>query len=109
MFEKDSEGNPTPKHHPFTMPFYEDLDLLKTDPFSVRSDAYDLCLNGFEIAGGSVRIHESEVQSMIFDAIGIDEEQALDRFGFFLDALKYGVCPHAGIAFGFDRLMCCLF
>ena len=105
MFEKDDNGNPTPMHHPFTMPYSEDVEMLESNPFEVRSDAYDLCINGFEIAGGSVRIHESTLQKKIFETIGISSEKADERFGFFLEALKYGVPPHGGIAFGFDRLI----
>jgi aspartyl-tRNA synthetase len=90
-------------HHPFTAPRDEDLDRLESDPGGVRAKAYDLVINGYECAGGSIRIHSPEVQSRMFRALGMTEEQARQRFGFLLDALKYGAPPHGGIALGLDR------
>jgi aspartyl-tRNA synthetase len=100
----DADGNPQPAHHPFTMPYEEDLPLLDTVPFAVRSQAYDLVLNGWELGSGSVRIHHRDIQSRIFDTLGISTEEAESRFGFLLSAFRYGAPPHAGFAFGIDRL-----
>jgi aspartyl-tRNA synthetase len=92
-------------HHPFTSPNEEDVDKLDDDPTSVRSRAYDLVLNGYEIGGGSIRIHDRDLQSRMFKLLGIDEEEAEDRFGFLLEAFKYGAPPHGGIALGVDRII----
>jgi len=91
-------------HHPFTSPNLDELDLLETDPGEVNARAYDLVLDGNEIAGGSIRIHDSELQSKMFDALGISKEEADTKFGFLMNAFKFGAPPHGGIAFGFDRL-----
>ena len=92
-------------HHPFTMPMEEDLDKIDTDPGAVRAKAYDITLNGTEIGGGSIRIHQNDIQSKMFDVLGFTKEQAQNQFGFLLDAFKYGVPPHAGLAYGLDRLI----
>lgn len=92
-------------HHPFTMPMEEDLDKIDTDPGAVRAKAYDITLNGNEIGGGSVRIHQDDIQSKMFEVLGFSKERADDQFGFLLSAFKYGVPPHAGLAYGLDRLV----
>ncbi len=101
----DGAGNPISAHHPFTMPHPEDFELLKTDPLKARSQAYDLVLNGWELGSGSVRIHRPDLQSEVFSALGISEEEAEKRFGFLLGAFRHGAPPHAGFAFGIDRLV----
>ncbi len=101
----DESGHPMAAHHPFTMPHPDDLDLIETDPLKVRSRAYDLVLNGWELGSGSVRIHRADIQSRVFRALGISEDEAESRFGFLLGAFKYGAPPHAGFAFGIDRLV----
>ena len=100
----EEEGRYVAMHHPFTMPMEEDLDRLESDPGSVRAKAYDIVLNGVEIGGGSVRIFQDDVQERMFEALGFTKEKAHEQFGFLLDAFKYGVPPHAGLAYGLDRL-----
>jgi len=95
-------------HHPFTSPKPDDLHMLSTDPGAVRANAYDLVINGVEIGGGSIRIHDKELQQQMFDALGFTEDEAKKQFGFLMDAFQFGAPPHGGIAFGFDRL-CALF
>ncbi len=98
------EGRPKPGHHPFTRPHADDLERLESDPMSVRSRAYDLVLNGWELGSGSLRIHEPELQQRVFDLLGIGADEAMRRFGFFLTPFRYGAPPHGGFAFGIDRL-----
>ncbi len=106
LLEWDEEENRfTAVHHPFTMPMDEDLQYIDSDPGRVRAKAYDIVLNGVELGGGSVRIHQSDVQEKMFEALGFEKEDAYDRFGFLLNAFKYGVPPHAGLAYGLDRLV----
>ena len=92
-------------HHPFTMPMEEDLQYIESDPGRVRAKAYDIVLNGNEIGGGSARIFQDDIQEKMFHALGFTDEQAYSQFGFLLDAFKYGVPPHAGLAYGLDRLV----
>ena len=101
----EEAGRYTAMHHPFTMPMEEDLHLIDTDPGKVRAKAYDIVLNGTEIGGGSVRIFNQEIQSKMFGVLGFTKEQAQEQFGFLLNAFKYGVPPHAGLAYGLDRLV----
>jgi len=97
------EGRWASNHHPFTAPVDEDLPKLESDPGSVRAKAYDLVINGDECGGGSIRIHSGDIQSKVFSILGMEAEQARARFGFLLDALKFGAPPHGGIALGLDR------
>ena len=106
MFERDEDNNRwSSLHHPFTAPKVDQIDQLATDPGSVLSRAYDMVLNGSEIGGGSIRIHQTDVQKMAFSTLGIDDDEAQEKFGFLLDALRYGAPPHGGIAFGIDRIV----
>jgi aspartyl-tRNA synthetase len=113
LFEDVGEdGRPVPAHHPFTMPHAEDAHLLGSDRpeelLAIRSQAYDLVLNGWELGSGSVRIHRSDLQRQIFSVLGITDEEAAAKFGFLLEAFRYGAPPHAGFAFGIDRLVALL-
>ncbi|MCF2641489.1 MAG: aspartate--tRNA ligase [Lachnospiraceae bacterium] len=101
----DEENRYMAMHHPFTMPMEEDWDKIDTDPGAVRAKAYDIVLNGTELGGGSVRIHQDDIQEKMFEVLGISKEQAHEKFGFLLDAFQYGVPPHAGLAYGLDRLV----
>ena len=101
----EEQGRFVAMHHPFTMPMDEDWHLIDSDPGAVRAKAYDIVLNGTEIGGGSVRIHQSDIQSKMFEVLGFTPEKAQDQFGFLLDAFKYGVPPHAGLAYGLDRVV----
>ncbi|MGL5380708.1 aspartate--tRNA ligase [Clostridium sp.] len=106
LFEYDEEdGRYYAAHHPFTSPMDEDIHMLETEPGKVRSKAYDLVLNGEELGGGSIRIHDSKLQSKMFEALGFTEESAQERFGFLIDAFKFGPPPHGGLAFGLDRMV----
>ena len=109
MFEYSEENNRwVSVHHPFTMPNLEDIDKMETDPQNCRSIAYDIVYNGTELGGGSVRIHSSEIQERVFKALGLQPEEIQQKFGFMLEAFKYGTPPHAGIALGLDRLVALL-
>ena len=106
MFEYDDENERYAAiHHPFTAPRTEDINLLDTEPSQALSRGYDLTMNGYEIAGGSIRIHSTEVQEKVFSLLGLSKKEAVDKFGFLVEALTYGAPPHGGIAFGFDRLV----
>jgi aspartyl-tRNA synthetase len=106
LFEWDRElGRHVSLHHPFTAPMDEDVCLLETDPARARAKAYDVVLNGCEVGGGSIRIHDSAMQARVFRLLAISDEEARERFGFFLEALQYGTPPHGGIALGLDRMV----
>jgi aspartyl-tRNA synthetase len=100
----EEQGRYVAMHHPFTMPMDEDWHLIDSDPGAVRAKAYDIVLNGTELGGGSVRIHQSDIQSKMFEVLGFTPEKAQEQFGFLLEAFKYGVPPHAGLAYGLDRV-----
>lgn len=101
----EEENRYTAMHHPFTSPMDEDLNIIDTNPAAVRAKAYDVVLNGYELGGGSIRIHTTEIQQKMFELLGFSQEDAYNRFGFLLDAFKYGVPPHGGLAFGLDRIV----
>jgi len=105
LFEEDDMGNLTYGHHPFTSPWPEDMPMLTSRPYEVRARAYDCVLNGVEISGGSIRIHDRELQERVFEILGMDRDRIRSQFGHLLDAFEYGVPPHGGIAAGIDRLM----
>ena len=105
MFEQNEEGEIKAMHHPFTSPKLEDLDRIESDPMSVNANAYDIVLNGVELGGGSIRIHDQDIQKTMFRALGLSDEDCEEKFGFFLTALRYGVPPHGGIAYGLDRMV----
>ncbi|MEG1576105.1 MAG: amino acid--tRNA ligase-related protein, partial [Clostridium sp.] len=101
----EEQGRFVAMHHPFTMPMEEDLHLIDSDPGAVRAKAYDIVLNGTEMGGGSVRIHQADIQSKMFEVLGFTPERAREQFGYLLDAFTYGVPPHAGLAYGLDRMI----
>lgn len=101
----EEEGRYFAAHHPFTMPMDEDIQYLDTDPGRVRAKAYDLVLNGEELGGGSIRIHDTKLQEKMFEVLGFTQESAWERFGFLLEAFKFGPPPHGGLAFGLDRMI----
>ena len=101
----EEDGRYYAMHHPFTAPMDEDVQYLESDPGRVRAKAYDIVLNGTELGGGSIRIHDTELQTRMFDVLGMSRQEAENKFGYLLEAFKYGVPPHGGLAFGFDRLV----
>ena len=106
MFEFDKDTNRyIARHHPFTAPSADNIESIEKDPGGLKSRGYDLTINGYEIAGGSIRNHKPEFQAKIFELLGMGEAEVTERFGFLIEALKYGTPPHGGIAFGFDRLV----
>lgn len=105
MFEKDDEGTLKAMHHPFTQPKLDELDKLDGDILSLNADAYDIVLNGVELGGGSIRIHDRELQDKMFQVLGLGEDERMEKFGFFIEAFKYGAPPHAGLAYGLDRMV----
>jgi aspartyl-tRNA synthetase len=108
LFEGLEDGRPVAAHHPFTMPNPADLSLLESEPLRMRSLAYDLVLDGWELGSGSIRVHRGDIQRRIFAALGITDEQAEERFGFLLEAFRYGAPPHGGFAMGIDRFVAVL-
>ncbi|MDP1629302.1 MAG: amino acid--tRNA ligase-related protein, partial [bacterium] len=108
MFSRDKEGNLGAEHHPFTSPKPQDLAILESDPEKVRANAYDITLNGNEIGGGSIRIHNKDIQHRVFKILGLKENEIQKRFGHLLEAFTYGAPPHGGIALGIDRIIALL-
>ena len=104
-YEEDEEGNLKAMHHPFTQPKLEELDKLDNDILGLKANAYDIVLNGVELGGGSVRIHDKDLQARMFKALGLTDEECQEKFGFLIEAFKYGAPPHAGLAYGLDRLV----
>lgn len=106
LFEKDDEtGELKAMHHPFTSPKPEDIPMLDSAPEKVKANAYDIVLNGVELGGGSIRIHDRELQAEMFDILGLTKEECEEKFGFLIEAFKYGAPPHGGLAYGLDRLV----
>ena len=106
LFETDDEtGELSPMHHPFTSPKAEDIPILDTEPEKVKANAYDIVLNGVELGGGSIRIHDQELQTKMFKILGITDEEIKEKFGFLVEAFKYGAPPHGGLAYGLDRMV----
>lgn len=105
MFEEDEDGNLKAMHHPFTQPKLDELDKLDGDILSLNADAYDIVLNGVELGGGSIRIHDRQLQDKMFQVLGLGEEERMEKFGFFIETFKYGAPPHAGLAYGLDRMV----
>ena len=106
MFEEDDEtGRLKAMHHPFTCPKLDQVHLLDADPLSVKANAYDIVLNGVELGGGSIRIHDKELQAKMFEVLSLTKEECDEKFGFLIEALKYGAPPHGGLAYGLDRLV----
>jgi aspartyl-tRNA synthetase len=105
MFEQDEDGNIKAMHHPFTQPKLDELEMLDSDILGLRANAYDIVLNGVELGGGSVRIHDKDLQARMFKALGLTDEECEEKFGFLIEAFKYGAPPHAGLAYGLDRLV----
>ncbi len=105
MFEQDDEGNMKAMHHPFTQPKLDELDKLENDILDLKADAYDIVLNGVELGGGSVRIHDKDLQAKMFQVLGLSDEECQEKFGFLIEAFKYGAPPHAGLAYGLDRMV----
>ena len=105
VLEDDETGELKAMHHPFTCPKLDQVPMLDTDPVSVKAEAYDIVLNGVELGGGSIRIHDKELQAKMFEVLGLTKEECEEKFGFLIEAFKYGAPPHGGLAYGLDRLV----